>query len=46
MNEELISLIIGWVLVAVLLVLLEFLDKKRKLINENYKNKIIKNKKI
>ena len=46
MNVELISLIIGWIFIAVFFSILEILDRKRKLINENYKNKIIKNKKI
>ena len=45
MNEELISLIIGWVFIAGFLIMLEIMDRKQKAINRNFRSKTIKHKK-
>ena len=45
MNEEFLSLIIGWVFIAAFLIMLEILDRKQKAINRNFKGETIKHKK-
>jgi len=42
--NDIISLITGLIFIAGFLAILEMLDRKQKLINKNYKNKIIKHK--